>query len=102
MNKNSILCRKISIYTYRHTFVKREFFKRVVFCNYSYFIFLKKGAITISDRDRLIEILQKRTKDPCHLNGLYEWADDIADYLIANGVIVPPCKVGGYCVLFLL
>ena len=38
--------------------------------------------------------MQNRTKDPCHLNGLYEWADDIADYLIANGVIAPPCKVG--------
>lgn len=45
----------------------------------------------MTDRDRLIKILQNRTKDPCHLHGLYEWADDIADYLIANGVIVSPC-----------
>lgn len=48
----------------------------------------------MTDRDRLIEILQNRTKDPCHLNGLYEWADDIADHLIANGIICLPCKVG--------
>lgn len=46
----------------------------------------------MTDRDRLIKILQNRTKDPCSLQGLYEWADDIADYLIANGVIVPTCK----------
>lgn len=46
----------------------------------------------MTDRDRLIKTLQNRTKDRCHLQGLYEWADDIADYLIANGVIVPTCK----------
>lgn len=50
----------------------------------------------MTDRDRLIKILQNRTKDPCSLQGLYEWADDIADYLIANGVIVPPCNVGDH------
>lgn len=44
----------------------------------------------MTDRDRLIKILQNRTKDPCHLHGLYEWADDIADHLLENGVIVPP------------
>ena len=48
----------------------------------------------MTDRDRLVEIFQNRTKDSCHLNGLYEWADDIADYLISNGIIMPPCKVG--------
>ena len=39
-------------------------------------------------RDRLIELLSKFVCD--------EWcgSDDIADYLLANGVIVPPCKVG--------
>nr|DAI08166.1 MAG TPA: hypothetical protein [Caudoviricetes sp.] len=50
----------------------------------------------MTDRDRLIKILQNRTKDPCHLHGLYEWADDIADYLLENGVIVPPCNVGDH------
>ena len=48
----------------------------------------------MTDRDRLIEILQNKSKEPICIEGLYEWADDIADYLLANGVIVPPCKVG--------
>ena len=43
----------------------------------------------MTDRDRLIELLFKVAKEkdcpqPC----------EIADYLLANGVIVPPCKVG--------
>lgn len=42
-------------------------------------------------RDRLIELLKKTVyryqyQDP---------AEAVADYLLANGVIVPPCKVGG-------
>ena len=44
-------------------------------------------------RDRLIELL----KDSPMLNVLEnedsEW-ESAADYLLANGVIVPPCKVG--------
>lgn len=41
-------------------------------------------------RDRLIELLKKTVyryqyQDP---------AEAVADYLLANGVIVPPCKVG--------
>lgn len=48
---------------------------------------------TMTDRDRLIEILQ---------DTLHEWECDvsiktlteIAEHLLANGVIVPPCKVG--------
>ena len=38
-------------------------------------------------RDRLIELLQREFYDE------YDFAA-IADYLIANGVIVPPCKIG--------
>jgi hypothetical protein len=34
-------------------------------------------------RDRLIELL-----------GDYLYAEQIADHLLANGVVVPPCKVG--------
>lgn len=49
----------------------------------------------MTDRDRLIEILQ---------DTLHEWECDVSiktlteitDHLIANGVIVPPCKVGDY------
>ena len=41
-------------------------------------------------RDRLIELLDEciEAEFPWDHNG------DIADYLLANGVIVPPCKVG--------
>ena len=40
-------------------------------------------------RDRLIELLRKS-------GASFERAlpEEIADYLLANGVIVPPCKVG--------
>lgn len=36
-------------------------------------------------RDRLIELIADKW-----LNGIY----DMADHLLANGVILPPCKVG--------
>ena len=43
----------------------------------------------MTDRDRLIELIQNS------VNGCARhWAEIIADYLLANGVIVPPCKVG--------
>lgn len=46
-------------------------------------------------RDRLIELLEKCGKSQMPMvAGLELWADDIADYLLENGVIVPPCKVG--------
>ena len=43
-------------------------------------------------RDRLIELLIEGHKQ-------YLFYDQIADYLLANGVIAPPCKVGDtvYC-----
>ena len=40
-------------------------------------------------KDRLIELIQQSVNG-CARN----WAEVIADYLLANGVIVPPCKVG--------
>ena len=46
-------------------------------------------------RDRLIELLFKAN----HIvkrNGFEFNANVIADYLLENGVIVPPCKVGDY------
>ena len=65
----------------------------------------------MTDRDRLIELL----KDTPMLDVLYGQDEDwesAADYLLANGVIVPPCKVGdtvyrpskylGYVVPFLI
>ena len=42
-----------------------------------------------NDRDRLIELLKKA--DDSTWGQTYE---TYADYLLANGVIVPPCKVG--------
>ena len=40
-------------------------------------------------RDRLVEMIQDS------VNGCARhWAEIIADYLLANGVMVPPCKVG--------
>lgn len=43
----------------------------------------------MSDRDRLIELLFKVTEEKdC------PQPDEIADHLLANGVILPPCKVG--------
>ena len=42
-------------------------------------------------RDRLIKIISDELGD---INCAKLWAADIADRLLANGVIVPPCKVG--------
>ena len=45
-------------------------------------------------RDRLIELLEKAFE--FHIDDPYCIPDEgeFADYLIANGVIVPPCRVG--------
>ena len=50
-------------------------------------------------RDSLVELILQ--SDPIKERDLDdEWYDgeieDIADHLLANGVIVPPCKVGNY------
>ena len=54
-------------------------------------------------RDRLIEILKRFCTDDCkitHQCGYCDFGDltvcpsAVADHLLANGVIVPPCKVG--------
>ena len=43
----------------------------------------------MTERERLIELIQNAV-DGCARH----WAEVIADHLLANGVIVPPCKVG--------
>ena len=58
----------------------------------------------MTDRDRLIELIvqanQNCSNKDCaeceYLNESDQMCDtyNIADYLLANGVIVPPCKVG--------
>ena len=45
-------------------------------------------------RDRLIEIINNCAKQPIMIDGLEHWSDSVADYLLENGIIVPPCKVG--------
>ncbi len=56
-------------------------------------------AKTTFDRERLIELLNQT-------RGTYFFAGDdnlqfLADYLLTNGVIVPPCKFGDflYCII---
>lgn len=46
----------------------------------------------MTDRDRLIELILncERVDLPLPM----EYQEHLADYLLANGVIVPPCKVG--------
>lgn len=46
---------------------------------------LGKGGLTMEMRDRLIELL---------IDSVRYTYEDQADHLLANGVIVPPCKVG--------
>lgn len=46
----------------------------------------------MTDRDRLIELIKKGVDISRNVTGLFSWGD-IADHLLANGVIVPPCKV---------
>ena len=58
----------------------------------------------MTDRDRLIELIkQGENNTPCAENEDIDCTEincgacvrgGIADYLLANGVIVPPCKVG--------
>ena len=47
-------------------------------------------------RDRLIELLKKADKNASNkfITDYDDAITDNAEYLIANGVIVPPCKVG--------
>lgn len=48
----------------------------------------------MNERERLIELMEQATNGSCHL-------EDIADYLLENGVIVPPCKLGDKVYLLL-
>lgn len=46
-------------------------------------------------RDKLIKLIKNLGKSKMPMvDGFELWADAIADYLLANGVIVPPVKVG--------
>ena len=45
-------------------------------------------------RDRLIELIKEAKKHTKNANSDIERNMILADHLLANGVIVPPCKVG--------
>ena len=53
----------------------------------------------MTDREKLIELLDKTYAEQYDKRRLLT-AEHTADYLLANGVIVPPCKVGDtvYCI----
>lgn len=53
----------------------------------------------MTDRDRLIELLDKTFAEQYKKRGLLT-APHTADHLLANGVICPPCKVGAIVYLF--
>lgn len=53
----------------------------------------------MADRDRFIELFSPFADGTYNSSGIIidgTKVDDIVDYLLANGVIVPPCKVGDY------
>jgi hypothetical protein len=48
-------------------------------------------------RERLVELLNKKYDhfcDQCGVNKDSHYTDSLADYLLENGVVVLPCKVG--------
>lgn len=58
----------------------------------------------MTERERLIELLNHKYDhfcDQCGVNKDSHYTESLADYLLENGVIVPPCKVGDV-VYFLL
>ena len=58
----------------------------------------------MTERERLIVLLKHKSDhfcDQCCANKYGHYTENLADYLLANGVIVPPCKVGDV-VYFLL
>lgn len=48
----------------------------------------------MNERERLIELIRGARKNTKGANCDLEREMLFADYLLANGVIVPPCKVG--------
>lgn len=51
----------------------------------------------MDERERLLELLARKYNcfcDQCGINKQSDYIQDLADYLLENGVIVPTCKVG--------
>lgn len=47
-------------------------------------------------RDRLSQLIFNKLSETCGECSSLECTEKLTDYLLANGVIVPPCKVGDY------
>ena len=45
-------------------------------------------------RDRLSQLIFNKLSETCRECSSLECTEELTDYLLANGVIVPPCKVG--------
>ena len=56
----------------------------------------------MTERERLIELIKNSDvlQCCCHYNDFDRYCKQIADYLLKNGVIVPPCKVGDMVDIF--
>ena len=51
----------------------------------------------MTERERLIRIIEDSKvmeRCGCHYNNVEKYINELTDYLLKNGVIVPPCKVG--------
>lgn len=51
----------------------------------------------MTERERLIRITEDSKvmeRCGCHYNDVEKYINELTDYLLKNGVIVPPCKVG--------
>ncbi len=48
----------------------------------------------MTERERLIELIKKGETEFIMATGDCDLLDYLADHLLSNGVIVPPCKVG--------
>ncbi len=45
-------------------------------------------------RERLSQLIYNKLSETCGECSSFECTEELTDYLLANGVIVPPCKVG--------
>lgn len=52
-------------------------------------------------RDRLSQLIYNKLSETCRECSSFECTEELTDYLLANGVIVPPCKVGDtvWCII---
>lgn len=55
----------------------------------------------MTQREKLVELIQDAKKTTKGANCVLERDMLFADYLLENGVIVPPCKVGEKCYMVL-